>query len=248
MIYLIGLGVKKEHITNYIEKLLENSDFIILEQYTSYFEDLSFLEKYKEKLIKADRKFFEEDLLNFIEENKDKNIAILIFGDVFVATTHQSLVNELKKRKITFKIINNVSIINLISNLGLSIYKFGKITSIPFLIRDKRIKIESPIKVIKDNQKIKAHSLILLDLDPIKKDYLKAEEALEYLLKNKIKEKIILCSRIAWNDEKIFYIEELNNETIEKVKNLNLKPPLCLIIISDLNEIEKESVNFLKKL
>ncbi|HIQ51535.1 MAG TPA: diphthine synthase, partial [Nautiliaceae bacterium] len=213
MIYLIGLGVKKEHITNYIEKLLENSDFIILEQYTSYFEDLSFLEKYKEKLIKADRKFFEEDLLNFIEENKDKNIAILIFGDVFVATTHQSLVNELKKRKITFKIINNVSIINLISNLGLSIYKFGKITSIPFLIRDKRIKIESPIKVIKDNQKIKAHSLILLDLDPIKKDYLKAEEALEYLLKNKIKEKIILCSRIAWNDEKIFYIEELNNET-----------------------------------
>jgi len=248
MIYLIGLGVKKEHITNYIEKLLENSDFIILEQYTSYFEDLSFLEKYKEKLIKADRKFFEEDLLNFIEENKDKNIAILIFGDVFVATTHQSLVNELKKRKITFKIINNVSIINLISNLGLSIYKFGKITSIPFLIRDKRIKIESPIKVIKDNQKIKAHSLILLDLDPIKKDYLKAEEALEYLLKNKIKEKIILCSRIAWNDEKIFYIEELNNETIEKVKNLDLKPPLCLIIISDLNEIEKESVNFLKKL
>lgn len=248
MIYLIGLGVKKEHITNYIEKLLENSDFIILEQYTSYFEDLSFLEKYKEKLIKADRKFFEEDLLNFIEENKDKNIAILIFGDVFVATTHQSLVNELKKRKITFKIINNVSIINLISNLGLSIYKFGKITSIPFLIRDKRIKIESPIKVIKDNQKIKAHSLILLDLDPIKKDYLKAEEALEYLLKNKIKEKIILCSRIAWNDEKIFYIEELNNETIEKVKNLDLKPPLCLIITSDLNEIEKESVNFLKKL
>ena len=248
MIYLIGLGIKREHLTCYIKEILDSSDFIVVEKYTSYFEDLSFLDKYKEKLIEANREFFEEELVEFIEKNKNKNIAILIFGDVFVATTHQALVIELKKRRIPIKVVNNVSIINLVSNLGLSVYKFGKIVSIPFLIRDKRIKIESPINLIKENIKIKAHSLVLLDLDPFKNDYLKAEEALEFLFENNIKRNILLCSKLGWKDEKVFYIGELDKNKIEKIKKLDLKPPLCLIILSELNNIEEESINFFEKI
>jgi diphthine synthase len=248
MIYLAGLGIKKEHITCYIKELLKKTDYIILEKYTSFFEDLSFLEDYKEKLIESDRKFFEEELIEFIEKNKNKDILILILGDVFIATTHSALVLELKKRNMQFKIVNNVSILNLIGNLGLSIYKFGKITSIPFLIRDKRIKLETPIKVVKENLSIKAHSLVLLDLDPLNNDFLKAEEALQYLLENEIKNNILVCSRLSWNDEKVIYIKELNENIIEKIKKMELKAPLCLIILSELNEVEKESINFFEKL
>jgi diphthine synthase len=253
MFYLIGLGINKNNLTNYIIEKIKSCDLVIIEKYTSFFEDynwlINFLKENKINFIEAKRDIVEEELLKIIKDNgekKERNTALLVFGDVMIATTHSSLLVELKKEKIPFEIIHNVSILNLITRTGLSIYKFGKIISIPFLIRDKRIKIETPIKVIKENESINAHTLLLLDLDPVNNDYLKAEEALEYLLNNGINNNLVVCSRLGWKDEKIIYIKELSNEKIEEIKKLKLKVPICIVKHSNLNIGEEEYIkNFL---
>jgi len=252
MIYLISLGIKKEDLSSYVLEKIKNSDLVFIEKYTSFFKDydwlISFLKENNVNYVEAERSLIEEGLIDKIKENRDKNISILVFGDFLMATTHNTIILELKKLNLKFELIHNVSVFNLVTRTGLSIYKFGKTISIPFLIRDKRLKIETPIKVIKENDSINAHTLLLLDLDPINNDYLKAEEALEYLSSNGIKENLIVCSRLYWDDERIILIKNLNEEVIEKVKNLALKPPICIVRFSKLNVVEEEFLNTLDSL
>ena len=246
--FLIGLGIKKENISEEILKKIEDSEIVLFEKYTSFFEDedwlISKIKEVNKNFIIADREIIEQEIQNYLE--KFNKISVLVIGDPLTATTHTTLINEAKKRGFDVEIINNVSIFNLVSRIGLSLYKFGKTISLPFLIRDKRIHLETPIKVIKENYSIDAHTLLLMDLDPLARDYLKMEEALKYLLNKGINKNLIICSRLGWKDEKIFLIRELNQEKIEKIKNISLKPPLCVIVYSEnLNEGEKEFLKLL---
>jgi diphthine synthase len=249
--FLIGLGIKKENVNEEILNKIRESEIVFFEKYTSFFKDEEWLvNKIKElnkNIIIGDRETIEQKINNYLK--KFNKISILVIGDPLTATTHTTLIIEAKKEGFEIEIINNVSIFNLITRTGLSIYKFGKTISLPFLIRDKRINLETPVKVIKENLSTNAHTLLLMDLDPINKDYLRMEEALEYLLNKRINKNLIICSRLGWKDEKIFLIKELNQEKIEKVKNLNLKPPLCIVVYDqNLNEGEKEFLELLQTL
>ncbi len=247
--FLIGIGIKKENISEYILKKIKESELIIIDRYTSFFEDYEWLvkkiKKYNKNLIEGNREIIEEKLMRKFTKKYNK-ISLLVIGDPLFATTHFILVKELKKKGFECEIINNVSILNLIGKIGLSLYKFGKITSLPFLIRDKRIKIKTPIQTIRENDSINAHSLILMDLDPQKKEYLKIEEALEYLLNNNISKNIIVCSKLGWKEEKIIHLKEINQTIIKKIKSLSLKPPFCIIKYSNLSHIEKEFIKDLE--
>lgn len=55
-------------------------------------------------------------------------------GVPLIATTYTFLLLRAKNEGINFKVYHNISIANLITQTGLQFYKFGKITSIPFLI------------------------------------------------------------------------------------------------------------------
>ena len=88
-----------------------------------------------------------------------------------------------KEKNIKTIIIHNASILTAIGETGLQLYKFGKTTSIPF----KNENVETPYNVIKENQKNKLHTLLLLDLNPKEAKFMTVNDAIRYLLKLEIK-------------------------------------------------------------
>ena len=236
MLYLIGLGLNDEKdITIKGLEAIKKCKEIYLENYTSKLQvSKEDLEKfYKKKIIEANRNLIENNFGEIIKKSKKINIALLIIGDVFSATTHISIYNRCKEFNCKVEVINNSSILNAVGITGLELYKFGKITSIPF-----DLNVTTPIEVINFNLKNDLHSLILLDLDIEKNRFLTINQACEYLIKNNIKERIIACARLGSKNFIIRY------GSLEKIRNINFgKPPYCLIIPGkNLHFVEEESL------
>lgn len=181
MLYLVGIGLCNEKdITLKGLEAVKKCDIVYLEGYTSVLcnakkENLERF--YRKKIIIADREFVEEGT-EILDNAKKSNVALLVIGDVCFATTHISLYLEAIKRKIKCKIIHNASVINAIGDIGLELYKFGRITSIPIHAKD----VESPYNILYENKKAGAHTLILLDLEPKLGRFITIGEAVSYLL------------------------------------------------------------------
>ena len=93
-LYLIGIGLgDEEDITVKGFHAVKRCSKVYLESYTSRLvdADISKLEKfYSKKIILADRELV-ENTDEIIEMAKTKNVAFLVVGDVFGATTHINL-------------------------------------------------------------------------------------------------------------------------------------------------------------
>lgn len=250
MIYLIGLGLANiEDISIKGLKAIEKCEKVYLEDYTNFFESNKeeievFLKKKIEVLKRED---LENNVKKIIEEGKQKNVAILVYGDPFFATTHISLKIEAKKQNVEFKVIHSSSILSSIFEIGLSCYKFGKLVTIPLKSKYENLP-ESVYESIRKNKENNLHSLCLLDIDKEKNEYLKPNEALKTLLeaekkykKNVINDEneIIVVCRLGFKNEKIFF---------DKIKNLIYKdfgePPYVIIVPSELSFIEREALSF----
>ncbi len=162
MLNIIGLGLNINNITEEIKKTIKKSDKVYLESYTSYFyENIKTIEeKLETKIIALSRKDLEQNF-NY-EECKEKNVSLLIIGDIFSATTHSEIYLTAKKKKIEVKLIHNISIFNAITDTGLEQYKFGKTASIVFPRKNWLPK--TPYEILKENKKINAHTIMLLDI------------------------------------------------------------------------------------
>ncbi len=237
MLYIIGLGLNVKGISEQGLEAIKSCKKIYLESYTVNFPyNVKYLSNLiGKKIFIADRKKVES--LDIVNEAKKENIALLVYGSPLVATTHVSLLQEAKKQKIKCEIVYNASILDAVAETGLQIYKFGKIASMPAW--KKNYNPDSFMEIIKQNQSIKAHSLILTDID------LGFQEALEQLeiaaKKYNIEiKKLIVCSRLGCKDKRIIY----NN--INKLKTLDIKPPYCIIIPGKLHFMEEEVLEFYK--
>jgi diphthine synthase len=181
----IGLNDEKDISVKGLE-LVKKSDFIYIENYTAKINcNVSYLEKlYGKKVILADRKLVEIDAENTIlRQAKTNEVAFLVVGDVFSATTHLDLYLRSKKLQIKTRIIHNASVFTAVGTTGLQLYNFGKTASIPFLNEN----IETPYDVLKLNQKGNMHTLFLLDVKERSNDSLSVNDAIRYLLKVEMK-------------------------------------------------------------
>ena len=237
MLYLIGLGLNncKDVSLNGLEAI-KNCDKIFLENYTSKFnskkEELE--EFYGKKIELASRDLIEKNSDLILKDAKEKNVALLIIGDVFLATTHIDLKLRAKEKDIPVKIINNASVFNAVGNTGLDLYKFGKITSLSFHVKNP----ESTKKVMQDNLRLGYHTLVLLDLDIENNKYMKIKEALEIL---DLEMNLIGCSGLGSDKEKIVYSNP------DQLKKISFGDSLqCLIIPGKLHFIEEEALKLIK--
>ncbi len=222
MLYIIGLGLNEKSISGEGREAIKKCKKIYLENYTVSFPySAEELEKViGKKIIPADRNSVESNEL--INEAKKEDIALLVYGSPLTATTHITLIQEAKRQKVKYEIIYNASVLDAVAETGLQIYKFGKIASIP------NFEADSFIEVIKDNQKINAHSLILVDIG------MKFEDALRRMEKAAGKSKIVVCSQLGTRKKKIFYGEA------EKLKGKKIEAPFCFIIPGKLHFMEEE--------
>lgn len=97
-----------------------------------------------------------------MEHANEQNVAFLVVGDPFGATTHSDLYLRAVRRGITVTVIHNASIINAVGSCGLQLYSFGPIVTIPLFTATWRP--DSPYTKIARNWKAGLHTLCLLDI------------------------------------------------------------------------------------
>jgi len=264
-LYMIGLGLgDKEDITLKGLNAIEHCELIFLENYTSILNNtLEELEDfYEKKIILASRELVEKESDQILEPAKTKNVAFLVVGDVFGATTHTDLFLRAKEKKIDVHIINNTSILNAVGITGLELYKFGKTTSIVF--EDDNWLPETPYKAIQENLERGLHTLCLLDIKvaepskenlkkginkPEKPRFMTINEAIKILrkLEQKIKSKIILDKTLCVGVARLGNNFKIKSGTIFELENYDFGAPLhSIIIVGKLHEIEKEMLNIYK--
>ncbi|MBP1357949.1 MAG: diphthine synthase [Sulfolobus sp.] len=248
-LYLVGLGLSRNHITNIAINSLKNADIIYFDAYTSYSCDIDsdylsgLLNK---KVFNAERSLLENESKKIVDVlNAGKSVAIAVIGDPMIATTHVSLILEARKAGHEVDIVPGVSVYcYFISKSMLPIYKFGKSSTIVKPVGDY---IDPGFYyVLEENRARDLHTLFFLEPD------LTASYALQILLNleekfkhNVIKEDdlAVIGSRLGCDDEEVFSL------TIKEAINLNLKNPPHITIIPSrkLHYIEEEALKCLMK-
>ncbi len=238
MLYLIGLGIELKDLSLKALECVKKCDKIYLESYTSTGANLEDLKKLINKdIIISYRDKIENDSSEILEEAKKIDISILVYGDPLIATTHINYIIEAKKLNVKVKVIHNISVINSITETGLMLYNFGKITSIPFDNKN----ILAPIEILNNNLKIGLHTLFLLDLDPKNNKFLTINEALSYLIRNKFNNNCVTCCALGTGKQEIRYGK------IKDLIKLNFNNfPQCLIIPGKLHFMEEEALELWK--
>ncbi len=234
MLYIIGLGLNARGISLEALEVLKKCSKAYLEGYTVDFPyasaDLQKVIGKNVEILKRDK--VESDFL--VKEAKKAEVALLVYGSPLFATTHLALLEDAKKTGVEVKIFYSASVFDALASCGLQLYKFGKITSMPAW--QKNFTPDSFMDVVKQNQSVNAHSLILCDIGL---EFKKALEQLEEAAKNKKLrlDKIVVCSRLGTADSRICY------DSLENLKKLkSIKMPYCLIIPSELHFTEKEAL------
>ena len=235
MLYLIGLGLNEKSISKEGLEIISRCKRVYLENYT-----VNFPYTHQQLIDEIGKKFQligreKVESLELVDEAKKIDVALLVYGSPLTATTHITLIQEAIACGVKYKVINNASVLDAIAETGLQLYKFGKITSMPEW--KKSYEPDSFMEIVKENQSIKAHSLILIDIG------LEIKRAIEQLeiatKKHEVKlGKIIVCQCLGTKRQKILYRD------IKEVREYSgVQKPYCIIIPGEMHFLEKEYLN-----
>lgn len=165
VLYVIGLGLGDEQdITVKGLEAVRKSARVYLEAYTSLLVvDKSVLERfYGKAVIVADRELVESNADEILRDADTADVAFLVVGDPFGATTHHDLLLRAKERQIPVSVVHNASIMNAVGCCGLQLYAFGQTISIPFFTANWRP--TSFYERLAQNAALGLHTLCLLDI------------------------------------------------------------------------------------
>ena len=247
-LYLIGLGLGNEKdISVKGLEIVKRCDLVYLENYTSLLQcsNHELAKFYNREIILADRKTTENGDEKIVEEARNQEVAFLVIGDPFSATTHVDLLKLAKEKNVDVKVLNNASVLTAVGITGLQLYKFGKTTSIPFL--DDFPQLETPYHVIKQNRESGMHTLCLLDIKSDQNRFMTVSQAIEVLedIEQRLGEGLVKddlfvigCSRLG-TDKAIIKAGKL-----KKIKEIDYgDAPHCLIIPGNMHFVEEEMIN-----
>lgn len=179
MLYLIGLGLgDAKDVTVRGLEVIRSCSRVYLEAYTSILtvgKD-ALEEFYGRELILADRETVEQEADEILRDAAVSDVAFLVVGDPFGATTHSDLVLRAAKAGIQHRVIHNASILSAVGCSGLQLYNFGETASIVFWTDSW--KPESFYDKIRRNRLNGLHTLCLLDIKV-------KEQSIENLMKGK---------------------------------------------------------------
>lgn len=247
MLYLIGAGLyDHKDLTFRAKEALDSCKHIYLECYTSLLHvTLEEFEAFLGKpIILADRDFVENKVDILLEQAKEDNVALIVIGDVFGATTHTDLYLRATNAGIPVRIIHNASILTAVGEVGLELYKYGKTTSMVYF--EQGFVPTTPYDVITLNKAQGLHTLVLLDIKADQGRFMTIAECIDQLeVLEEIRGEqqitpesfVIGCARLGSPDRKIVA------GTISQIKRIDFGGPLhCLIFPGALHFIEEEAL------
>ncbi|XP_009335184.1 probable diphthine methyl ester synthase [Pyrus x bretschneideri] len=269
MLYIVGLGLGDEKdITLRGLEAVKKCDKIFIEAYTSLLsfgissDGLSTLEKlYGKPVILADRETVEERADQILTAAAASDVAFLVVGDPFGATTHTDLVVRAKKLGIDVKVVHNASVMNAVGACGLQLYHYGETVSIPFFTETWRP--DSFYEKIQKNRALGLHTLCLLDIrvkEPTLESLCRGKKQYEpprYMSINTAIEQLLevehnrgesaynedtMCvglARLGSEDQKIV------SGTMRQLQSVDFGAPLhCLVIVGKTHPVEEEMLDF----
>ncbi|KAK0419536.1 hypothetical protein QR680_014197 [Steinernema hermaphroditum] len=267
--YLIGLGLADANdITVRGLEAARSCTRIYLEAYTSilcYGLDKSALEAaFEKQIIEADRDMVEQNSDEILAGAAEENVAMLVVGDPFGATTHSDLVLRCKEKKIPVRVVHNASIMNAVGCSGLQLYSFGEAVSI--VMWTDSWQPDSYYDRIKANMDRGLHTLCLLDIKVKEQTvenmmrkrkiyepprYMTCAEAANQLITISDRRKAIgeepsynadsMCvgmARVGWDDQLIVY------STLREMAEMDMGRPLhCLLLPGKTHPLEEDMLN-----
>lgn len=271
MLYLIGLGLGDERdITLRGLEAIKKCSKVYMEAYTSLLsfgitsDGLSKLEKvYGKPIIVADREMVEEKADDMLLEAQVSDVAFLVVGDPFGATTHSDLVVRAKKLGVDVKVVHNASVMNAIGVCGLQLYRYGETISIPFFTDTWRP--DSFYEKIKRNRELGLHTLCLLDIkvkEPSLESLCRGKKVYEPPRFMTINTAIEQLLEVVQNQHESVYNEDTTcvglarvgcedqvivAGSMKQLLTIDFGPPLhCLVIVGDTHPVEEEMLEFYK--
>jgi len=184
VLWFVGLGLDDERgLSRRAVEVLRSCEEVFAEEYTAVAAPGS-LERLGHGLGREVRRLGraevegETAILTALE--RSPQVALVVVGDPFAATTHVALRLAAEKSGHAWKYLPNASILVAAAGfLGLSHYRFGRTVSLPFPAPG--FEPRSPLEQIAANRERELHTLLLLDLAPDAGRFLRAEEALAIL-------------------------------------------------------------------
>lgn len=165
MLFFVGLGLgDAKDITVKGLEVVKKCKRVYLEAYTSILtvgKD-ALEEFYGREIILADRDMVETNSDEILSGAEEEDVAFLVVGDPFGATTHTDLVLRAKEKGLDYRVVHNASIMNACGCCGLQLYNFGETVSI--VIWTDTWKPDSYYDKIKSNRDRNMHTLCLLDI------------------------------------------------------------------------------------
>ncbi|MFY9717164.1 MAG: diphthine synthase [Thermoplasmata archaeon] len=163
------------------------------------------------------------------------NVALLVVGDPFAATTHVALRLAAERAGHSWRYLPNASILTAAPGfLGLMPYRFGRTVSLPF--PEPRYEPKSPVEQIGANRSRDLHTLVLLDLRPEEGRFLTATAALGILRErdpsgNVIGERdpIVVAARVGRDDAAGFFGE------FARMRVTDFGPPMHAVVVPALS-------------
>jgi len=211
--------------------------------------------------VVADREFLESEAdTAIVSMAKHEEVAVLVVGDPFGATTHTDLVMRAKKEGVAVKVIHNASIMNAIGVCGLQLYRFGQAISIVFFTESW--KPDSFYDKLRSNRREGLHTLCLLDIKVKeiselnlargKKIYepprfMTINTAIDQLLEveERRKEGVYAPNAIGIGLARVGQAtQKIVSGPLCDLRHIDFGPPLhCLVLAGDMHFLEKECVD-----
>ena len=246
MLWFIGLGISGfKSIPNEALDVLSKVDIVYLEQFTSPIgkSDLTKIKNATKGEFKPAKRWLVEDGKEILENAKKKKVALLSYGDPYIATTHIELRTRAIEEKIkTFSIHAASSLTSMIGECGLHFYKVGRIATIMSEMKS----LTTPYYVIYKNIIEGNHTVLLLEYNQDKDFFLEPNNALKGLIETEEGQKrnviststyAIIASRIGFKDQTII------SGKISSLKKKDFgKPPHTIIIPGRMHFTESDAL------
>ena len=245
---LISMGLRDE--LDMSLRALEEAkrcDRLYMETYTTVLDtDLERVSKLVGKPVQEAPRSLLEEADKVLSEASEKTVGIIVGGDCLAATTHVTLLLEASRRSIPFKVVHGSSIYTAVSETGLFLYKFGRSVTMPV-----HGGVDTPYNVVCENLSRGLHTLVLLEVDQERGEYVSVGEAVERLLE--AEERVgrgildgdtlmVGAARIGWEDQLI-----LADRAEHLAKTDFGRPPHVLVVPGSLHFMEAEALKALAR-
>jgi diphthine synthase len=177
MLVFVGLGIGgSQALSDKARQVISGSDVVYFEQFTSPMSEheTKFLQDITKGEFKLAPRWLVEDGKEILEAAKNSKVALLSYGDPYIATTHIELrVRAIQDGTKTDTIHASSAITSLVGECGLHFYKIGKTVTIM-----SGIPSSTAYYTIFENLKLGNHTIVLLEWNQNKNFFLDPKDAL----------------------------------------------------------------------